>query len=121
MRFTVTVRIASLLIASAALAGCANDTTGPGGAALTAAPFFIRGSITETGHPWGYRVDAEGTGSRASAAYFTLNAATVIRRADGAAGTAADLTVGKRISVYITGPIMESLPPQVGAQLIILS
>jgi hypothetical protein len=44
----------------------------------------------------------------------------LIRHANGSAATAADLVVGKKISLWITGIIMESYPVQVQATEIVV-
>jgi hypothetical protein len=120
-QLTLVVRCVTALIVPAMLLGCRRDTNAPDAVALTNEPFFITGSITQTGHPWGYLVRGEpGTSYRVNEVFFTVNANTVIRRADGGPATPADLTVGRAISLWITGAIAESLPPQVGARLIVL-
>ena len=89
--------------------------------AFTNEPFFIRGEITDASHPWGYRVQGQpGTSYRVTDVVFRLTDNTVIRRADGSVAGAADLVVGKGITLWIDGAIAESLPPQVGARLIVL-
>jgi len=115
-------RLVTALAIPGGVTGChrETETTDPA-AALTNEPFFITGSITQTGHPWGYLVRGEpGTSYRVNEVFFTVNANTLIRRADGSPATAADLTVGRAISLWITGAIAESLPPQVRARLIAL-
>ena len=100
---------------------CERTSTGFDAAALAKEPFFITGTITQAGQPWGYRVKGEpGTSYQINEAYFKLVPNTTVRRADGTPGTAADLTVGRAISLWITGPIAESYPVQVTAQLIVL-
>ena len=100
---------------------CERTSTGSDAAALAKEPFFITGTITQAGLPWGYRVKGEpGTGYQANEAYFKLVPNTVVRGADGTPGTAADLTVGRAISLWITGPVAESFPVQVTARLIVL-
>jgi hypothetical protein len=122
MRVRIVAGIASALIGAAALAACGNDPAAPGSLAARAnEPFFIRGAIAETGHPWGTLVRGEGSSRYpVTAAFFTIQPATVIERVDGSPASAADLAVGKRITVWITGAIAESLPPQVGARLIVI-
>ena len=62
----------------------------------------------------GYRVQGEpGTSYRVTDVVFRVGANTVIQHADGSAATSADLTNGRSISLWITGAIAESLPPQV--------
>ena len=121
MRVRVVAGIASV-IGSALLYGCSSESTVPApGGALTNEPFFIRGTITKTGQPWGTLVTGEGSPRYpVSAAYFSIDSTTLIQRADGTAASAADLTVGTQVTVWITGAIAESLPPQVGARLIVI-
>jgi len=99
-----------------------NDAGEPDAAsALTKEPFFIRGAITDAGHPWGYRMQGQpGTNYRVTDVVFRLTDKTVIRRSDGSAASEADLAVGKNITLWIDGAIAESLPPQVGARLIVV-
>ena len=119
-RLRVLVRIVAALVVPAAIVSCALDSTAPN-TALMKEPFFISGAITEIGRPWGYRVKGEpGSSYRVTDAFFTIDSNTEIRRADGGAATAADLVVGRQIRLWITGAIAESLPPQVGARLIVL-
>ena len=120
-RLSSIARLVTALVIPTVVAGCGRESTEPSSGALTSEPFFITGAITETGRPWGYRVNGEpGTSYRVTDVYFSVGASTVIRRTDGSAATAADLVVGQSITLWITGAIAESLPPQVGARLIVL-
>ena len=120
-RSTGLARIVLLLVIPIALTGCGRDGNAPEPAAALNEPFFIRGAITETGQPWGYRVKGEpGTSYRVTDVFFTVQPGTLIQRADGSAATASDLVVGRSITLWITGAIAESLPPQVGARLIVI-
>jgi hypothetical protein len=120
-RLANVVRLLTVYLIPVAVAGCHRVTTEPLAGILANGPFFIAGKITEAGHPWGYRVKGEpGTDYRVTDAYFTVGPSTVIQRTDGSAATTADLVVGKTITLWITGAIAESLPPQVGARLIVL-
>ena len=104
-----------------ALAGCRSDSPSGPKATLATGPYFIRGEITQAGQSWGTRVKGEpGTSYRITEAYFRTSSATLIHRANGATATAADLTVGTKISLWITGIIMESLPVQVEATEIVI-
>ena len=110
-----------LLGTTVPLVAC-HDITKPDPAlALSTEPFFIRGQITDAGHPWGYRVKGEpGTSYRVNDVVFRLTDASMIRRADGSIASAADLVVGREIVLWIDGAIAESLPPQVGARLVVI-
>ena len=66
------------------------------------------------------RIGEPGTSNRVTEAFFRTTSATLIRHADGSAATAADLMVGKKISLWITGIIMESYPVQVQATEIVI-
>lgn len=119
-RIGLSARLVAALVGPAALLGCHTDAAAPASATINE-PFFISGSITETGRPWGYRVKGEpGTSYRVTDAYFSVGSGTLIQRADGSTATTADLVVGQKIRLWITGAIAESLPPQVGARLIVL-
>ena len=122
MRLLISTRVISALALAVAFSACGRDSTDPAPAsALTTEPFFISGTITDTSHPWGYRVQGSpGTSYRATDVVFSVGDSTVIQHADGSAATAAELTVGRAMSLWITGAIAESLPPQVGARLIVL-
>jgi len=103
------------------VAGCTRDDTTSPAAGLFDEPFFIRGRITQLGAPWGNLVAGEpGTNYQVDKAYFRTSAETEFRRADGSAGSAADLRVGRTITLWITGPIMESYPVQVSASRIVI-
>jgi hypothetical protein len=104
-----------------ALAGCQHDSLTPAELAALSDPFFIRGSITEVGAPWGNLVVGEpGTDYRTDRAFFRISSETKIQRADGTSATAADIRVGRQIKLWITGPIMESYPVQVHADRILI-
>jgi hypothetical protein len=119
-RLRVTVRLVTALIGAAA-AGCQRTSAEPETATLVNEPFFIRGTLTETRHPWGYRLRGEpGTGYHEKEAYFRIGPETKILKADGTAAAAADLIVGREMTLWITGPIAESYPVQVHAQRIVL-
>ena len=112
--------IVGAALASAAVA-CQRTSAEPDAAALANEPFFLRGRITQAGHPWGYRMTGEpGTSYQVTEATFRLTSETVLRRADGSQATAADLAEGREITLWITGPIAESYPVQVTAQRIVL-
>jgi hypothetical protein len=120
MRMRVLAVTLAVLTGSAALTSC-RDATATGPAAAMNEPFFIRGAIAETGKPWGTLVRGEGSARYpVTSAYFTVGAATLIQHADGSAASAAELTVGKQITVWSTGVVLESLPPQIGARLIVV-
>jgi hypothetical protein len=111
----------ALLCSIGTLAACNREsTTGPK-ATLTNAPFFIRGEITRAGQPWGTLVEGQpGTSYRITEAYFRTSTTTLIHRTSGAAATVDDLKVGTKITLWITGVIMESHPVQVQATEIII-
>ena len=117
-------RTAGLVVSVAAAVGavaCQRTSAEPDAAALVSEPFFLTGTITEAGKPWGYRMKGEpGTSYKVNEAYFRITAATELRRADGSPATTADLIVGREITLWIDGPIAESHPVQVGARRIIL-
>jgi hypothetical protein len=107
--------VGALLIS--ALAGCRRESiTDPRVAAFVSEPFFIRGAITQVGAPGGFLVEGEpGTSYRIDKAYFRVSAETQFLRSDGSAASAADLKVGRNITLWITGIIRESYPVQVDA------
>jgi hypothetical protein len=120
-RYSVMVRLAFVLAASAALASCGGNSEPTGVAALTREPYFIRGTITSANHPWGFLVEGQpGTGYRVTSAHFKVGPNTVYLHADGTAAAAADVQVGRGIQLWITGVIMESYPVQVEAQIIVI-
>ena len=104
-----------------ALAGCRSDSASGPKALVATGPYFIRGEITQADQSWGTRVKGEpGTSYRETEAYFRTSSETLIHRANGSAATAADLTVGTKISLWITGIVMESYPVQVQATEIVI-
>jgi hypothetical protein len=104
-----------------ALAGCRSAAASGPKPALATGPYFIRGEITQAGQAWGTLVRGEpGTSYRVTEAFFRTSSETLIRHANGSAATAADLVVGKKISLWITGIIMESYPVQVEATEIVV-
>lgn len=116
----LTVRLLATLVAATALANCKRESTSPA-AALIGEPSFLTGAITEAGNSWGYRIKGEpGTNYKTTEAYFSVQSTTTIQHLDGTPATAAELVVGRRMSLWITGPIAESYPPQVTARAIVL-
>jgi len=82
---------------------------------------FIAGRITSAGHAWGYLVEGEPRpGQQQDRAYFRLASADGLRWRSGARATPADLVVGRRVTVWITGPVLESYPAQVAARAVVL-
>jgi hypothetical protein len=118
-RARVTIAVA---LVAAFVAGCKREpATTPASAMFGNEPFFIRGSVTEVGKPWGTLVTGEpGTSYKIDKAYFRVTPATQVVRADGSAATIADVKVGTKITLWIAGPIMESYPVQVSAQRILI-
>ena len=105
------------VLALLTLGGCRGPATAP---AVPAEPAFLRGAITRAGDSWGYLVEGTpGPGHREDKAYFTVGGATILRRGGGRAG-AADLAVGRVVSLWITGPVRESHPVQVDARVVVL-
>ena len=110
---------ATLLLTT--LGACQHDSLTPAELAALGGPFFIRGSITQVGAPWGNLVVGEpGTDYRTDRAYFRISAETKIQRADGTSASVADIRVGRQIKLWIIGPIMESYPVQVHADRIVI-
>ncbi len=116
------VTIAAALAAIAFLGGCKREpTSSPAAALLAREPFFIRGSVSHIDHPWGIIVTGEpGTDYKTDKASFRIGPDTELIRADGTAGTAADIKVGTKITLWITGPIRESYPVQVDARRVLI-
>ena len=111
----------AVVVGIGVLAGCRSDSASGPTATLATGPYFIRGEIAQAGQAWGALVKGEpGTSYRVNEAFFRTSSATLIHHASGAAATAADLTVGKKISLWITGIIMESYPVQVEATEIVI-
>ena len=120
MRFFLARASLAVFLGVGAL-GCGSDSPSGPAATLATGPYFIRGEITQADQSWGTRVKgAPGTSYRVTEAYFRTGAETLIHRANGAAATAADLTVGTRISLWITGIVLESYPVQVEATEIVI-
>ena len=120
-RFTVIARLALAVAASTAPVACSRHVEPTSVADLTTEPYFIRGSITSSDRPSGYFVEGQpGTNYRVTSAHFTVGPNTIIRRTDGSTASATDLKVGRQIRLWITGVIMESLPVQVSAAIVVI-
>lgn len=112
--------VTTALLASVALASCRRESTAPDPAAALSTRYFIHGSIVEIA-AWGYRVNGTpGTDYKVDQAFFRTTPQTEIRRSDGSPATVADLAVGRTITLWITGIIMESYPVQVVARAIVI-
>ena len=117
MLFTVVMSAALAAVASA----CNRTGAEPDAAALTSEPFFLRGTISETSQPGGFLMKGEpGSSYKTDRAYFRVGSDTEITRPDGTAASVADLTVGRQLTLWITGPVAESYPVQVRARKIVL-
>ena len=80
MRVSVFAAALTIVLGSVALAGC-GDATAPQPAAALGEPFFIRGSIAETGKLWGTFVRGEGSPRYPlTSAYVTVGPSTLIQR-----------------------------------------
>jgi len=116
------VTMVAALAATALLSGCKREPTSTPAAALFASePFFIRGVVSHADHAWGIIVAGEpGTDYKTDKAAFRIGSGTELIRADGRAASAADIKVGTKITLWITGPIRESYPVQVDARRVLI-
>lgn len=64
--------------------------------------------------------DRAGSDWRVTEAIVTVLADAVLRWPDGRVATRADLTVGRPVLVWSTGPELESFPPQVASKAILV-
>ena len=84
---------------------------------------YIRGPITSRSSESGrFRVlvkAAPKTANGEPAAWVFPTGATLVWR-DGSPATVADLRQGRKVVVWITGPVLESLPPQATASAILI-
>lgn len=119
-RFVTMAAALALLATAAVLAGC--------GPWVPSDPPAITGRIvlatpSDTGGVGG-GILVEGTGTVGDkAALDVTDATTILTQAkDGSVSSAtfADLTVGRRVSVWITGPVRESYPVQAEASTILI-
>ena len=103
------------VLALLALAGC-SDLTAP------SEPAFLQGRITRLADASrGYLV--EGTpapGRTESRAYFRVTGSTTLLHRAGERARVSDLVVGQTVSLWITGVILDSDPPQVTARVVVL-
>lgn len=119
------------LLAAIVIVGCRSDVTSP-------EPPFLRGIITSrAAMRYGVR---DGTGTRidsvpamfvdgvgiwpasepcAAQARFTISGQTEVLRNRVPADTG-QLTIGRKVSVWVTGPVWESCPPQAYAARVVL-
>lgn len=117
VRLSRMCRRAAVLAAAlgAAAAGCVGPATAPD------EPPFIRGTITRVGPDRGFLVEGEpGPGHREDKAYVRAGAGAALLRRGGGRASAADLAVGRVVSVWITGVVLESYPVQVQARAVVL-
>lgn len=116
------VTIVAALAATALLGGCKREpTSSPAAALLASEPFFIRGVVSNADHVWGIIVAGEpGTDYKTDKAAFRIGPETELIRADGRAANAADIKVGTKLTLWITGPIRESYPVQVDARRVLI-
>jgi hypothetical protein len=104
-------RLSLLLLA--AFAACSNIPTNPGGP-------FVRGMIT-------FRTQStmfvDGGGDCSTKASLWIDRHTVVFRPVGRYLVGADtgqLVIGRRVSAWISGVVLESCPPQAGATKVVL-
>ena len=117
--------LALLLIALLPLVGCSSSPTRAEDAlpmefAVRSDRPYIRGRIVEREElPAGdlrLRVRVpEGVEAKTPEAIITVLPNAILRWADGDVATRAQLVVGRMVTVWVTGPELRSLPPQVGA------
>ena len=116
--------LAALLVLPAACSSSSQDELVPTGLpaefAVRSDVPFVRGAIVERdeGATGTLRIrvrDRAGSDARVREAVATVLPDATLRWPDGRVATRADLTVGRPVMVYITGPVLESDPPQVTA------
>ena len=112
-----------LLVALALVAACAQPTA-PGAEPFTSTAStqpFIRGVITAVDPQRGFRVEARPAGAyEVDVAIVRADEATKIQRAGAGDAKWESLMAGQTVSVWIRGPVMESLPVQVIAERIVV-
>lgn len=127
MTASTPLRRARLALASAVLLlGCDDDgPTAVGDTWLHLGPPFVTGEVARLPQPdddWGYLVLGEPQANGdPNGAFFHLHH-TDVRWSDGAPATAADVTLGRRASVWATpgSAVLLSLPPRISASLVVL-
>jgi hypothetical protein len=106
-----------LLLALAIVGGCGDDhPTAPS----TAPPFTI-GTITQIDPARGYLVDATPGNTVPPKAFFRIASGTEIQWGDGTSGVPADLQVGRGVSVWQDGPLLQSDPPWLIARIVVIA
>lgn len=123
----------SILLMVAALTMAACQAPGPtpaepsgaiplaGVSALPAEPPTLRGEITAREADGRLRVEEkpeEEAGSEKALVRLVEDA--LVLNSDGSHADAAELTVGRRVAVWFTGPVMESYPVQAAASVVVL-
>lgn len=98
-----------------AFAGCSDATAPP-------EPAFLQGRITRLAdESRGYLVEGTpGPGHRVDRAYFRVTGRTTLLHRVGGRARVSDLVVGRTVSLWITGVVLDSDPPQVTPRVLVL-
>lgn len=118
LRGEVRCRLTHLLPLLAVLpaSGC-----GPSRAALPGSPPYLVGVITRVVPPHAILVEGRpGEGHREDRAEATVTPRTTLLWRDGRPASRSDLVRGRAVSLWITGPVLESYPVQVEASAVVL-
>ena len=84
-------------------------------------PPFIHGTVIEQGSSWGYLIAAApGSKSQEDTLYVRVTRDTHLQLRNGRSARAADLQVGRQVSVWITDFIVDTDPGQVDARRIVI-
>ena len=106
-------RVLGLALVAAAATGCSHPLPGE--------PPTIRGNIVAAADSRLLVVAPGGDYSCDIAQRLQVGVArTAVLRRSGAAATPSDLVVGTPVSVWISGPVLESCPGQVGAKVVVI-
>lgn len=119
-----------LLLALLSLSACGGSPPAPNGpvpmeSAVRGDDPYIRGAITERSvlgdGTLRIRVEVRpGVEARTPAALVTILPEAVIRWSNGDHATSAELQVGREVTVWVMGPELRSMPPQVSARGLVL-
>ena len=118
----------AMLVVAGLMAGCSSSTPSeamlPIGFSQRSDVPYIIGRIarrtTENGQTRLLVRARDGSSSRVPEAVVTVGSATLMKWSDGDAATRDNLRIGLGVMVWVSGPELRSLPPQVTADAVLL-
>lgn len=81
---------------------------------------FIRGDVTAIDTSRGVLVEGEGNTGAEKSAYVRLTPTTSVWWKLASTASTTDIVVGRSVTVWIDGPVLDSLPQQVTARVVVI-